>query len=170
MKFFFFILTLLTLCDVYNELNDFIGKRLQKFKCEENNFATEIYPNINKNFTTLDPLNSSNFFNTSDIVYYLIVRGTTRNCNDDNLLMSNYNVFFMQNSLTEMINFKWNSDNYYLRLKWFYLGKYLTKTRYSPLVHVPTDKMTKCILLILMLLLMCRDTGISANPGSTSST
>ena len=172
----------MTLCDEYNELNDLTtrdrpilnnlsdsDKRLQNFKCEENDSATEIYPFINDNLTTFDLPNICNCYNNRDIVYYLTVRQITRNYKNDNLFMSNSPVFYMQNSLIELINFKWNSDNYYLRLKWFYLGEYLTKNIYSPLVYVPTakmtGKMTKCTLLILMLLFMCGDTGISTNPG-----
>ena len=180
MRSFCILLAILILCVMYKELNDFTNKdRLKlitlnekdkRLQCEGNYSGTEIYMTINESSTTFDQLNpfSCYYISSKDIIYHFTVRSLTRNYNDDILFTINCTAFYFRKLLTELINCKLDSDIYYLRLKWFYLGKYLTKAKYSHLVHVPTVKKTKCSLLIIMLLFMCGDTGASINPGPIS--
>ena len=182
MKSLYFILTILTTCVIVdNELGDIKTMNkpllniliksvegLQKLECEENCPYIEIYPNINENSAKYDIFNSSNLYSTRDKTICYNTRAATRNFNEDMLFICNLIVYDIQNSLIELLNFKLDYNNYYLRLKWFYLGKYLTTNKYSPPVHVPTGKITKCPLLICMLLFMCGDTGTSINPGPSN--
>ena len=139
MRSFSILLAILILCDMYKELNDFTNKdRLKlitlnekdkRLQCEGNYSGTEIYMTINESFTTSDQLNSFScyYISSKDIIYHFTVRSLTRNYNDDILFTINCTVLYFRKSLTELINCKLDSDTYYLRLKWFYLGKYLTK-------------------------------------------
>ena len=64
--------------------------------------------------------------------------------------------------------FKFDLNNYDLRISWLYLGKYLTNNKYSINYNVSNVKRPKSSILIIILLFMCGDTGVSINPGPLS--
>ena len=195
MKLFSFILSVLILCSLVNDSSDSISndksivnisisnnKGLLKLKSEYYNLITELCLNISvmvqikdisNRLMKLNPIdiessqenglfNCIYYINTSDFRYAFTVRSITRIFNDSNHIV--HNIFY---SIIDSLAFILDLDNYYLRINWMYLGKYLTKNKYSLFTNVNTVKTPRSSILIIMLLFMCGDTGSSINPGPT---
>ena len=78
-----------------------------------------------------------------------------------------YKVNFSINVIYKLIS---KLDNHNNRINWFFLGKYLSKTKFSSSNHVSINSRPKSCILILILLFLCGDTGASINPGPLSPT
>ena len=76
-----------------------------------------------------------------------------------NFLFNSYN-FFISNSFDN------SRETYKLKVNYLYLGKWLSKPKYSTNENIAISP--KSTLLIIILLLMCGDTGASLNPGPIS--
>ena len=80
----------------------------------------------------------------------------------------NYFVYSIYNSIEILYNCNFDLNNYDIRINCLYLGKYLTKTKYSSINNDTIVVTPKSALLIIILLCMCGDTGALINPGPMS--
>ena len=100
MKFLCFILTILTICIVDNELGDIKTRNkpllnilikcdegLSKLECEENYPVMDIYPYTNEKSAKYDIYNSYNLYSVWDITSLHNARTKTRNFNEDMIFM-----------------------------------------------------------------------------------
>ena len=60
-----------------------------------------------------------------------------------------------------------SSQNYVVKINFLYVGAHISKGKYSTNIKLVINKLPKSALLIIILLLMCGDTGSSINPGPT---
>ena len=102
-------------------------------------------------------------YNVTDIRNIFINRSITRTFEDEN-----YFVYSIYNSIEILYNCNFDLNNYDIRINCLYLGKYLTKTKYSSINNDTIVATPKSALLIIILLCMCGDTGALINPGPMS--
>ena len=81
------------------------------------------------------------YINASDYRYAFTVRSITRIFNDSNHIV--HNLFYSLDFILDL-------DNYYLRINWMYLGKYLTKHKYLLFINVNTVKTPRSSRLIII--------------------
>ena len=128
------------------EVNNCVN--LTKLECFQanNQFRITYYCNLN------------NFINTFSI------GSSTKYLNENTSAISNHYFYSILNIIDNLCVFKCHLDDYRLRINWLYLGKNLTRNKYSINVSVTSVKSQKHSVLILILLFMCGDTGASINP------
>ena len=135
--------------------------------------------NIQK-YDKITEIEHYNFINPENILYYeysnyelshvFSNRSITR-CFNDNYFVNNCHCFCKINFLIHILyKLTFKLDNHYNRITWLFLGKYLSKTKFSSANHVSFYSRPKSCILILVLLFLCGDTGASINPGPLSPT
>ena len=102
-----------------------------------------------------------NIFNGRSVTMYLI---------ENSLFQTFYHFIFNIHSLYMFYNYDNSREIYKLKVNCLYLSKWLSKPKYSNNDNIAIPPKTiaispKTTLLIIMLLLMCGDTGVSINPG-----
>ena len=102
-------------------------------------------------------------YNVTDIRNIFIDRSITRTFEDENCV-----VYSISISIEILNNCNFDLNNYDIRINCLYLGKFLTKTKYSSINNETILNTPKSALLIITLLCMCGDTGALINPGPVS--
>ena len=102
-------------------------------------------------------------YNVTDFRNIFINRSITRTFEDEN-----YFLYSISNSIVILYNCNFDLNDYDIRINCLYLGKYLTKTKYSSINNETIVTTPKSALLTIILLCMCGDTGALINPGPIS--
>ena len=102
-------------------------------------------------------------YNVTDFRNMCINRSITRTFEDEN-----YFLYSISNSIVILYNCNFDLSDYDIRINCLYLGKYLTKTKYSSINNETIVTTPKSALLTIILLCMCGDTGALINPGPIS--
>ena len=145
-----------------SSLEDFevvLTKGNTKFLINQNNIETKI-PKDNY-------LNNANYtYNTINIRNTFFDRSITMNsCVDICFIMSHF-AYTNDNSILGILYvYEFDLLHYNLRICWLYLGKYLTRSKYSSVTIANAVRKPKSSLLIILLLFICGDTGAAINPG-----
>ena len=126
----------------------------------------------------LDELNSSYFSNHNEVRIILFTyddghirnifngRSVTMCLITNSLFQTYYNFLFNSYNFFISNSFDNSRETYKLKVNYLYLGKWLSKPKYSTNENIAISP--KSTLLIIILLLMCGDTGASLNPGPIS--
>ena len=165
MKFLCFILTILSLCVVYKDINGFRNEELNILNESDKGLHCEA-----RIVTRNKPKNIIYEYNNCELRNDFFNRSPTRCFNVNNFFTNTHNVHMFKVLFQILIICEYNLNIHSIRIKWFYLGKYLSKTKDSSSSHVSLVSRPKSCILILFLLFLCGDTGASINPGPISPT
>ena len=92
-------------------------------------------------------------YDESDIRNVFIERSITMIFNNSIFFRIYYHIVYNHhNSINVLINCNIDLDNYHMRINWLYIGKYLSKTKYSTLNTVSIGNAPNTSLLIFILL------------------
>ena len=159
MKFLCFILTILSLCVVYKDMNGFRNEKL--------NILNESDKGLHCEARIVTDINDCIFIRIRN---EFTNRAITM-CFDDTLFaIMNYFMYNICNLIMGSNNFKIDLDYHDLRINWLYLGKYLSRSKYSSFTTVTSTRKPKSTILIIILLFMCGNTGALINPGPANPT
>ena len=173
MKYIFYIMIVLLSCTFVNNSSKQFHNSDKFIELSSTDYFNELYLKEHSNE------HDNEYFETFDYVTYkfdndirnaFIGRSITMNIKDSLLFRIFDHIVYNHHYL--FIIFKYYNvvlDNCYTSIKWMYLGKYLTKyltkSKHSISNFVKIVTKPRTSLLILILLLMCGDTGCLINPG-----
>ena len=104
--------------------------------------------------------------NTINIRYTFFDRSITMNSIVDICFMMSNFAYTNDNSILGILYvYEFDLSHYNLRISWLYLGKFLTRSKYSSVTIANAVRKPKSSLLIILLLFICGDTGVAINPG-----
>ena len=117
MKFLCFILTILSLCVVYKDINGFRNEKLNILNESDKGLHCEA-----RIVTRNKPKNIIYEYNNCELRNDFFNRSPTRCFYVNNFFTNSHNMYMFKVLFQILINCEYNLDNHNIRIKWFYLG------------------------------------------------